>query len=227
MSQTEVRYVPAEPAKLVLGDRQVAVDDWPLARSAPADRAIDLLRDDGDVLEVGPASGAGRKVAGATLVTLLMGVLPAAAGLALGVPWWLMAVAVALVAGLVALAVRGSLRRLTWVRFDRGALEVVTERRAGFRAGRVVADRLPVASVLAVQLLYSGHHTSFTSTGDPERPTTESRDYYAYELNLVIDGPAGGRRLLFASADWAWLRSLGTRLGEFLGVPVIDRLHHG
>ena len=74
---------------------------------------------------------------------------------------------------------------------------------------------------------HGGSHTSFTSTGDPERPTTESRDYYAYELNLVIDGPAGGRRLLFASADWAWLRSLGTRLGEFLGVPVIDRLHHG
>jgi hypothetical protein len=85
----------------------------------------------------------------------------------------------------------------------------------------------PLASVAAVQLLYNGSHTVTETTGGGEQQSTTTRRFYGYEMNLVLDDPHRPRVHLYSLADWEWVRATGNRLGAFLGVPVIDRLHHG
>jgi hypothetical protein len=63
--------------------------------------------------------------------------------------------------------------------------------------------------------------------GAGEHQTTSHRSFYGYELNLLVDGRYAPRFCLVSMADWAWIREAGRSIGEFLGVPVIDSLHHG
>jgi hypothetical protein len=103
----------------------------------------------------------------------------------------------------------------------------VMERKIGFnRTVRVELDE-PLTSILAIQLLYNGHHSVTEPQGAGEQQTTSHRTFYGYELNLLIDGRYAPRFCLVSLADWAWIREAGRSIGEFLGVPVIDALRHG
>ena len=51
--------------------------------------------------------------------------------------------------------------------------------------------------------------------------------FYGYELNLILDDSHQPRLNLFSLSDWSWIRQTGQVIGDFLGIPVIDKLHHG
>ena len=63
--------------------------------------------------------------------------------------------------------------------------------------------------------------------GAGEQQTISTREYFGYELNLILDDAEAPRMNLFSSSDWQWVRTMGQTLGEFLGVPVVDKLYHG
>ncbi len=86
---------------------------------------------------------------------------------------------------------------------------------------------MPLASILAVQLLFNGHHTITEPQGAGEQQTISSRSFSGYELNLILDVPRPNRLHLLALSDWDWLRRAGGEIGAYLGVPVVDRLYHG
>lgn len=46
----------------------------------------------------------------------------------------------------------------------------------------------------------------------------------SYEMNLVFRNAYPPRVNLAVHADWRWMRQAGTRLGEFLDIPVADQL---
>jgi hypothetical protein len=123
--------------------------------------------------------------------------------------------------------VRGRLRTLRRVRFDRPAGRLVIERRMGFRPEFQEDRSYPLASILAVQLLYNGSHSVTEPEGAGERQTVSYRAFYGYELNLVLDDPKGPRLNLSSVSDWQWVRQAGQAIGDFLLVPVLDRLYHG
>jgi hypothetical protein len=114
-----------------------------------------------------------------------------------------------------------------WFRFDRRTGQLRVERRAGFGRERRVERTYPLGGFRAVQLLYSGRHSVTELQGAGEQQTTVHREFFGYELNLVLDGPDPGRLHLLALSDWRWVRETGATLGGFLDVPVIDKLQHG
>ncbi len=129
-------------------------------------------------------------------------------------------------AGLL-LLVRAELAGLRWVRFDPPAGRLGIGRRAGFRREARVAQTYPLESIRAVQLLFTGRHSVTEPQGAGDQQTTSYRQFFGYELNLVLDDPETPRVNLFSVADGPWVRQTGRSIGEFLGVPVMDRLHHG
>jgi hypothetical protein len=81
-----------------------------------------------------------------------------------------------------------------------------------------------------VQLLHNGRHTieERHQGGAPGGGDSYFvRSFHGYELNVVLDGTSPPRLNLLCLSDWKWIRESGQQIGEFLGVPVIDRLHHG
>jgi hypothetical protein len=108
------------------------------------------------------------------------------------------------------------------VRFDRAAGVVAVERRE--RHGYEVEATRPLADVLAVQLIHAGYHTSsHTSEGGG----TTGKQFHTYEMNVLFDSDPAARMRLCGHSDWDWMRREGGRLADFLGVPVVDQLHHG
>jgi hypothetical protein len=219
--------IPARPAMLVVGDRQVPIDEWPLARSAEERRAVEFERTEDDQLVIAPRRRAGAGLVAKTLFVIAAGALPGVIAMAMQVPPWLAVPVSGAMMVVVILFLRASLARLRQYRFDRRQGRLIIERRAGFRPEWRVEREEPLASILAVQLLFNGHHTVAEPQGAGEQQTTSYRDFDGYELNLVLDGPPPGRLHLLALADWEWIRRAGREVGDFLGVPVIDGLYHG
>src|SRR5690348_12265096 len=50
----QAALIPAQPAVLVVGDRRIPIDDWPLARSVEERRSVELRRPSDDVLVIEP-----------------------------------------------------------------------------------------------------------------------------------------------------------------------------
>jgi hypothetical protein len=45
--------IPAQPAVLVVGDRRISIDEWPLAQSVEERRSVEVNRPSDDVLVIG------------------------------------------------------------------------------------------------------------------------------------------------------------------------------
>ena len=162
-----------------------------------------------------------------TLVVIAAGMLPGVIAMAMQVPSWLAAATSGVIIIAVILFLRASLSRFRRYRLDRRAGRLVVERRVGFRSAWRAEREVPLASVLAVQLLFNGHHSVSETQGAGEQQWISSRAFSGYEMNLILDGPHSTRFHLLALADWEWLRDASREVGEYLGVPVIDRLYHG
>jgi hypothetical protein len=224
-ARSQVGYVPHQPAVLIVGSREIPVEDYPIARSVEETRSVEVQAGGPDELVIGPRR---RSVLGTIclgLVLLAIATLPTV--LFLPAPDWLTGVFVAVIVAFGLFLIRAQLRGLRWVRFDRRAGRLVVEHRVGFSARRVEKWTISLGSIIAVQLLHNGLHTITDTTGSDGQQTTTFRWFYGYELNLILDDPDHRRVHLWGIADWPWVRETGHRLGEFLGVPVIDRLYNG
>jgi hypothetical protein len=219
--------IPAQLAMLVVGDRQIPIDEWPLARSAEERRDVEVERTEDDQLVIAPRRRAGAGFVVKALLVIAAGSLPGVIAMAMQVPSWLAAATSGVIMIAVILFLRASLSRLRRYRLDRRAGRLVVERRVGFRSAWRAEREVPLASVLAVQLLFNGHHSVSETQGAGEQQWISSRAFSGYELNLILDGPDSTRLHLLALADWEWLRRAGREVGEYLDVPVIDRLYHG
>ncbi len=223
--QSDIEYTPPVPPVLKLNGREIAVDESPVATSVDDTRIVRILIDTPDELVIGPNS---RSVFRAAMVAA--GIVFGGIGLTLLAMWdapiWVKLIVIGIGFILAGAMVRTSLRWLWWLRFDRRAGRLVCERRVGFSPRRVTNWELPLNKVVAVQLLYNGSHTVTETTGG-DQPTTTTRRFYGYEINLVLDDPDRRRVHLYSLADWEWIRATGSRIGAYLGVPVIDKLHHG
>jgi hypothetical protein len=225
--EPQATLIPAQPAVLVVGDRRIPIDDWPLARSVEERRSVELRRPSDEVLVIEPKRRAGAGLIVPAVLVFLGGALPGAVAAACAVPWWLSIVIGLVIVSFLLLLIRGQLSSLRWLRFDRTAGQLVMERRLGFPREPRVERTYPLNTIRAVQLLHNGRHSITEPEGFGERQTISHREFCGYELNLVLDDPQLPRLHLLALADWEWVRQTGQSLGDFLGVPVIDRLHHG
>jgi hypothetical protein len=219
--------IPAQPAMLVLGDRRIPVPEWPLAPSVAERNTIELVRTEDDQLVIAPKPRTAASMILQALFAFICITLPTLFATLFELPVWLGLALTTVIALVFVLFIRGQLSRLRWARFDRRSGRLVMERKIGFnRTVRVELDE-PLTSILAIQLLYNGHHSVTEPQGAGEQQTTSHRTFYGYELNLLIDGRYAPRFCLVSLADWAWIREAGRSIGEFLGVPVIDALRHG
>jgi hypothetical protein len=219
--------LPAQPTVLVVGDRRIAVAEWPLAAAVDERRSVELSRPEDDVLVIGPRPGTTAGMIGRSFLVALGGLLPTLVVDASDAPTWLAVLIGVVVAALVALLIRSQLIGQQWLCFDRPAGQLRIERRPGFGREHRLERTLPLATLQAVQLLYSGRHSVTEPQGAGEQQTTVHREYFGYELNLVLDDVDAGRLHLLALSDWRWVRKTGEALGAFLNVPVIDKLRHG
>ena len=221
-----IEYKPSVPATIKLTGREIVVDEHPLATLAEEVRTVQIVTGSAEELVIGPIARVlmGRAMFAAGIV--LISVVPLFF-LLQDEPNWVLAVLGVILLGGIVFVIRGSLLSLSWLRFDRRDGRLVAERRAGFSRRRVTNWELPLDKVLAVQLLYNGSHTVTETTGTGDRQSTSTRHFFGYELNLVLDDPERRRVHLLSLADWVWVRETGNRIGTFLGVPVIDELHHG
>jgi hypothetical protein len=223
----QATLIPAQPAMLVVGDRRIPIDDWPLARSVQERRSVEVRRPNEDVLVIEPKGRAGAGLIVQAVLVFLAGALPGAVAAACAVPWWLSILIGLVIVSFLLLLIRGHLSSLRWIRFDRTTGLLAIERRPGFRRQPRVEHTYALKTVRAVQLLHNGRHSITEAEGVGERQTTSHREFCGYELNLVLDDPQLPRLHLLGLSDWQWVRQTGQSLGDFLGVPVLDRLHHG
>jgi hypothetical protein len=223
-----VTLVPAQPTTLLVGDRRISVDDWPLVRTVDERRSVEVvISDDLLVLEPKRQAGPGQIVAKVVFVFIGGVLLMIPVVLLSFLSVYLAAFLVVAVFAFAAMIVRSSLSRMRWITFDRRAKQLVFERRVGFRNQRRIECTYPLDTVRAVQLLYSGRHSVSESQGAGDQQWTMYREFDSYELNLVLDDSAVPRLNLASLSDWQWIRETGGWIAEFLGVPVIDKLYHG
>jgi hypothetical protein len=222
-----VTLIPAQPAMLVVGERRIPIEEWPLASSVEERRSVELARPRDDVLVVEPKKRAATSVIARSLFVFLGGALPGAIAAVWEVPWWLAILIGATVAALLILLIRYQLSRQRWIRFDRTTGQLLIERRLGLGHERRVERTYPLHAIQAIQLLYNGRHSITEPQGAGDRQTFDHREFFGYELNLVLDDPQARRLNLLSLSDWRWLRETGEHLAAFLNVPVIDKLHHG
>jgi hypothetical protein len=220
-------HIPAQPARLVLGDRQIPIDEWPLARSVEEHRSVELRQPSPDLLVIEPQRRAGTVSAVQGVAIFLGGAMPSLMALAFDVPAWAAALIGVLTVALLVVLVSGIFRSLRRIRFDRPSGLLVIERRTGFRHDYRPEKSYPLQVIQAVQLLYNGRHSVTEPQGQGERQTISCREFWGYELNLILDDPQTPRLILFSLTDWQWLRQAGQAIGDLLAVPVIDKLYHG
>jgi hypothetical protein len=215
---------PAQPASLIVGDRRIQVDEWPLARSAHEHPSVTLVRSN-DELAITPRRLAWLKRLIHPLVILAV-ITSLVAAISADVPLWIIALIVGAMLLLMALGERTS---DTWIRFNRESQQLVVERRIGFRDKRRVERAYTLPTILAVQLLYNGHNIVIESHGDGSDPGSYSsrRAFHGYELNLILNDESTPRLNLLCMSDWKLIRDMGRQIGEFLDVLVIDKLYHG
>jgi hypothetical protein len=227
-SNQPVTLIPAQPTTLLVGDRRIPVDDWPLARTVDENRSVEVVVSD-ELLVIEPKRrrGAGQIVVIAVLMFLGGALLVIPVFLLSLLSVYLAAFMIVTVFAVVAMLVRSSLASMRWITFDRRAKQLVFERRVGFRNQRRIECSYPLETIRAVQLLHSGHRSVSESHGGGDQQWTTHSEFDGYELNLVLDDGAVPRLNLASLADWQWIRETGGRISEFLGVPVIDKLYHG
>jgi hypothetical protein len=222
-----VTLVPAQPTTLLVGDRRISVNDWPLARSVDENRSVEVAASD-DLLVIEPKRRSGTaQIVGVPLMFLTAAAFPGLVVGLVGLPVWLAAVISIALLALLVLLVRAGMASLRWITFDRKAKQLTVARRIGFRNRRRIECTYPLESIKAVQLLHSGHHSIYESQGAGEQQSMSHRQFHGYELNLVIDDSAVPRLNLASLTDWQWIRETGGRIAGLLGVPVIDKLYHG
>jgi hypothetical protein len=213
-----------------LGDREIVVPMTPLSHASISRRDVDLRGEGDDCLVLAPVPRATQLlvpalawliVAGTFATTWVLGLLALAQGgwwglifLLLGSPFLVLAYFM----GRQILFGKGPPR----FRFDRRAGQLQIDRRHGVREYRREATH-PLSEVLALQLLYSGYHAISQFT----EHTNFHEQFYTYEMNLLLNGAPESRLHLCTHSDWPWMRESGRRLADFLGVPVVDQLHHG
>jgi hypothetical protein len=159
-----VTFIPAQPATLVVGERRIPVEEWPLASSIEEHRSVELTRPQDDVLVIEPkkraTSGMIAKSAFVFLGGFLGGALPSVIAAACEVPWWLAILIGVGVASLlilvILLLIRSQLSLQRSMRFDRAAGQLLIERRVGFGQERRVERTYPLRAIQAIQLLYNG-----------------------------------------------------------------------
>ena len=222
-----VTLVPAQPTTLLVGDRRISVNDWPLARSVDENRSVAVAASE-DLLVIEPKRQSGTaQIVGVPFMFLSAAAFPTLVVGLVGLPVWLAVVMSIALLALLMVLVRAGLASLRWITFDRKANQLVFERRVGFRSRRRIEYTYPLETIKAVQLLHSGHHSISDSQGAGEQQTISHRQFHGYELNLVLDDSAVPRLNLASLTDWQWIRETGGRIAGFLGVPVIDKLYHG
>jgi hypothetical protein len=222
-----VTLVSAQPTTLLVGDRKISIDDWPLARTVNENRPVQVaLSNDRLVIEPKARSGAGQ-IVGVAFMFLSAVAFPSLVVSLVGLPVWLAVLISVGVIGVLVLLVRTGFASMRWITFDRRARQLVFERRVGFRNQRRIECTYPLDTVRAVQLLHSGRHSVSESQGAGEQQAMSYREFDSYELNLVLDDSAVRRLNLASLSDWQWIRETGGRIAEFLGVPLIDELYHG
>jgi hypothetical protein len=212
---------------LVVGERRVPVEEWPLAPFVEERRSVELTRPQDDLLVIGPKRRSASGAVAKSVFVFLGGGFPGVMAAAWEVPWWLATLLGVGVASLLVLLIRSQLSRRRWMYFNRKEGRLMIERRVGFRQERRVKRTYPVRAIQAVQLLYNGRHSIAEPQGAGEQQTIEYREFFGYELNLVLDDPHVRRLNLLSLSDWRWVRETGEYLAAFLKVPVIDKLHHG
>jgi hypothetical protein len=219
--------VSSQSTMLVIGDRRISIDEWPLAKSVEESRSVAVQRPTQDQLLIGPGKRTTLAIVVRYLAAFALGPFLLALGLAFEWPWWLSALLGLALVSLLIVGIRAELSRARQVCFDRRAGRLTVTQRTGFRRRPRVTCSHPLKAVLAVQLLYNGRHSVTEPQEYMGQQGTAYREFCGYELNLILDDPAAPRLHLFSVADWAWVRQTGQSIGEFLGVPVIDRLYHG
>lgn len=237
MSEPMPSVITAQPARLLVGDREIAVPSQPLAQASHNQRAVELLTDNPDFFVLAPLPTSRFINVGTCFLAALM----------LGLGGWIVVLGLSFISilqlggmimGIVLLAsglipvgfgcliVHSILRdEGPWrFHFDHGSGKLLIDCRRGLsKQHRIVSSRA-LTDVLAVQLLYGGYHRiSHTS----DSGTSSNEQYYAYEMNLIVDDAEQPRLHLCGHADWQWMRDVGNTLSDFLHVPVVDQLHHG
>jgi hypothetical protein len=225
-TRPEVESVRPQPARLVLGGREITVDDSPMASEVEGWRSVEVRSETPDQLVIRLRRKVRLREVWHTILPIPVGLVVAGLSTPSTDPvclWTFMGgFCLILLAVTIRTAVRS--RSWSWVRFDRRSGRVVCERRVGVRINpaRVEQWAVPLARVVAVQLLDNGSHT-VTGTAEKGQDAATTR----HELNLVLDDPQWLRVHLCNLADRESVRATGNRIGAFLGVPVLDRLHHG
>jgi len=222
--------IPSQPARLQIGDREIAVPAQPMSHESRNRRQVELLTGDPDCFILVPLSRSawmgwvfGLMLAG------LVGFLWVLGGVSLeGGRWWgLIFFLVSLpFLAIIVLMVRSTLygKGPQRFQFDRRKGELIIDRRRGLRTEYESDATRSLNDIAAIQLLYSGYH-SIRQTFDGG-PTTREQ-FYTYEMNLVFSDPQQARLHLCTHADWEWMREKGQILADFLGVPVVDQLCQG
>jgi hypothetical protein len=109
--------------------------------------------------------------------------------------------------------------------FDRRTGMMTMSRRPFWRPAQIVQSR-PLRDIIAIQLLYGGHHCDTLDFGG-EQGTPGSVHYInydSYQLNLVLADSEQPRYNLTTHADFKWMRETGHKLADFLGIPLLDQL---
>ena len=227
----------AQPARVLVGDREFAVPSQPLAQASNSSRAVELLTDNPDSLVLAPLPASLFQNLGTGFLTAAM----------LGLGGWIFVLGLSfitsfqlggMIVGLVILAfglipvgfgclfldsiLRGE--GLLRFHFDHGSGKLVIDSRRGLSKNHHIVSSRALTDVLAVQLLYGGYHR-VSRTSDSGTCSTEN--HYAYEMNLIVDDAEKPRLHVCGHADWQWMRGTGHKLAEFLDVPVIDQLSQG
>lgn len=237
MSDTMPSVVTAQPARLLVGDREVTVVAHPLSQVSESRRSVELDTDNPDCYVVSPVPDSQIK----NVVEWCV-----AAGM-LGVGGWIVVWAVRLISDLqlsgimigIGLLICGLIpvgfgclfvhslvcgQRASQFHFDRGSKRLLIGCRRGSGKQFQIKSSRDLTDVLAVQLLYGGYHrVSHTSDNGP----TTNEQYYAYEMNLIVDDAEQPRMHVCSHADWEWTRDVGNTIAAFLQVPVVDQLRHG
>src|SRR5262245_43912052 len=123
-----ISFIPARPVLLLVGDRQIPVDEWPLARPVEEKRSLEMVRS-GDVLAIAPNRGTGIGWTG-TFIVMYLGsaALPGLVAAIYDAPWWLgVGLSLVMIVAL-ALSLRVILTGLRWITFDHRSGKLVLER---------------------------------------------------------------------------------------------------
>lgn len=225
--------IPPDPARLRIGDREIPVPPHPMSRDSRKRRHIEFVVTEPDLCVLTPLP---TSLWGSTFVALVLCVLAAVtsffavtilkddgrAGIIFGVV--LSAVSVALLSVLY-VVIKGIFRGKGSLRysFDRASGTLLIDCRHGLAKEYRVESTFKSSDIVGIQLLYSGYH--HISRSSDQCQTNEQ--FFTYEMNLLLSDPEHSRLHVCTHSDWQWMRDVGHKLSEFLGVPVVDQLFHG